>query len=118
MRLVPQTYLWHPFVLPSDAPALNCLVPLGMLVFSGLVAELLIFSGRFLVDVFALLTALLTALLAFYGRFLAVFARLLVFYGRLLAAAAVAPVAFFVQLLVFCGQCHFDVVALALGLAG
>ena len=106
MRLVPQTYLWHPFLLPSDAPALNCLVPLGMLVFSGLVAELLIFSGRFLVDVFALLTALLTGLLTFCERFLAVFAalfaRLLVFYGRLLAAALVAPVAFFVQLLVFC----------------
>ena len=49
-----------------------------MLVFSGLVAELLIFSGRFLVDVFALLTGLLA----------------------------------------FCGPCHFDVVALALGLAG
>ena len=93
-----------------------------MLVFSGLVAELLIFSGRFLVDVFALLTALLTALLAFYGRFPAVFAalfaRLLVFYGRLLAAAAVAPVAFFVQLLAFCEQSHFDVVALALEFVG
>ena len=73
---------------------------------SGLAAELLIFSGRFLVDVFALLTALLTGLLAFCERFLAVFAalfaRLLVFYGRLLAATLVAPVAFFVQLLVFC----------------
>ena len=93
-----------------------------MLVFSGLAAELLIFSARFLVDVFALLTALLTGLLAFYGRFLAVFAalfgRLLVFYGRLLAAALVTPVAIFVQLLAFCEQSHFDVVALALELAG
>ena len=102
MRLVPQTYLWHPFVSLSDAPALNCLVPLGMLVFSALVAELLVFYGRFLVDVFVLLTALLTGLLAFYGQFLALFARLLAFYGRLLAAALVAPVAFFVQLLAFC----------------
>ena len=69
---------------------------LGAMACSGLVAELLIFFGRFLVDVFALLTGLL----AFCERFPAVFAAL------------------FARLLVFYGPSHFDVVALALGLVG